>query len=115
MFAVETFLSMLFVKCKSRGEQLGLIIGMLIMIAACYGVGKFMLGLGEAGLETANEVASMERSPSGMERDSAAISLFGYATVAACVVFGAICSIMATINLVRLLTGTGLADPNDTW
>jgi hypothetical protein len=115
MFVVETFLSMLFVKCKTRGEQIIVVIGMLILIAACFGVGKFFLGMSNATLESVTELSEMESASNRLERDTASVSLYGYATVAICSLLGIIFAIMAVINLVRLITGTGLADPDEGW
>lgn len=114
MFGVETFFSMLFVKCKTRGEQAIFVVGMLILTAACFGVGKFFLGMGNATMQSAIEMNSAESAPSGMERDVAQISFYGYATVAVCAGLGLIFSTMAVINLIRLITCTGLAD-DDGW
>jgi len=114
MFAIKTFFSMLFVKCSSRGEQIGVVVGMLILIAACIGIGKFLLGLGEAGAETMLEVAEMERR-SRNSGGAARVTLFAYAGVAICGVTGVIFALVGLINAVRFLTGTGLADPDEGW
>lgn len=114
MFGINVFFSMLFVKCKTRGEQVIVVVGMLILVAACFGVGKFFLGMGNASMQSAMDISSSQDTPSGMDRDIAHISLYGYATVAVCAGLGIIFATMATINLVRLITGTGLA-ADDGW
>ena len=116
MFVVETFLSMLFVKCKTRGEQLAVVVGMLILIAACFGVGKFLLGMGEAGADTFVEISASDgHDHSDFQRGSGEVAIYGYAGAALCALLGVIFAIMASINLVRFITGTGLADPDQGW
>lgn len=116
MFVVETFLSMLFVKCKSRGEQLAVVIGMLVLIVVCVGIGKFLLGMGEAGADTFIEMSSSDgHDHSDFQRGSGEVAIYGYAGAALCALLGIIFAIMAGINLVRFITRTGLADPDEGW
>jgi hypothetical protein len=114
MFVVETFLSMLFVKCRSRGEQLIVIFGMLILIAACYGIGKFFLGMSEAGVQTMQEAAEMDLD-AGDQSEIGRLTVYGYAAVGIAGLLGFIFAIVAIINAVRFITGTGLEDPDDGW
>jgi hypothetical protein len=114
MFAIETFFSMLLVKCKTRGEQIALIIGMLVLIAACYGIGKFFLGLGQAGTATMQEAVEMDLQ-AGSVADIGHITFYGYAGAAISGLVGLLFALIALINTVRFLTGTGLADPNESW
>ncbi len=114
MFVVETFLSMLFVKCRTRGEQLIVIFGMLILIAACYGVGVFFLGMGEAGAQTVQEAAEMDLDAMD-RREIGQIAVYGYAGAGIAGLLALIFAFVAIINAVRFLTGTGLEDPDDGW
>ncbi|MFK7758670.1 MAG: hypothetical protein AB8C13_01845 [Phycisphaerales bacterium] len=110
MFMVKAGISMLFVKCKTRGEQLGVVVGMVLLIAVCYGVGRFFLGFGGASLETLQQ----EDISAEMQSDVGHLTVYGYATVALCAVLGLVFSIVAVVNAFRYLTRTGLA-PDDGW
>lgn len=110
MFGINVFFSMLFVKCKTRGEQVIVVAGMLILVAACYGVGNFFLGMGQAAADTIGDASGSNRN----DRKMGSMSINSYITVGVCLLLGVIFSIMAVINFVRLVTGTGLAD-DDGW
>ena len=105
---------MLFVKCSSRGEQLGVVLGMLFLIAVCFGIGKFLLGLSEAGAETMQQAADMDLRVH-RRGGAARATLFAYAGLAICGISGVVFALVGLINAVRFLTGTGLVDANESW
>lgn len=107
MFGVETFISMLFIKCKTRAEQVYLVVGMAILIVCCIGVCKFTLGMSEAAMDT--EVSG------DMQRDVYQIGLYGYVVVGISGLLGIVFAFMGIVNLVRLVTNTGLEDPDEGW
>ena len=114
MYFIGEFFDMLFAKCETRGQQLSLVLGMAVIVAACAGGAVFFLGLGEAGLETveqAREMGLRVRRRSGASQ----ATLLGYGGVAVCGIIGLLCGAIGVVNLLRFITGTGLKDPDSSW
>ena len=99
----------LFCKCGSRQEQIILVIGMAVMVLVCAGVCKFGFGMGQAALETVQE------SDGAGSRGSGRFVFYGYTIFAISGFLGVVFALMAVINLIRLLTGTGIEDPDEAW
>lgn len=108
MFGVETFLSMLFVKCHTRQEQVYLVVGMAILTVCCLGICKFTLGMSEAAMDT-------EISSGDIQRDVYQIGFYGYLVVGISGLLALVFAFMGVLNLIRLLTNTGLDDPDEGW
>ncbi|GEM_PF-3385364 len=114
MSALGVMGSAILMKCESRGQQLGLAIGMLILAGGAAAGMWFFMGLGEAAMETSQQARDM-----GMRtRRGSAVSqatVFGWAGMIVCALVGVIFVLVSIVNFFRFMTGTGLAPQDDTW
>lgn len=103
-------------KCETRGQQLGLVIGMAIFVAAIFGIAFWMFGIAEAARLTLPEYAQRDRYGGyrnhRQRNDLYQIMTVWYALSGLVALFLPIFSTVGIVNLVRLLRNTGLKDPN---
>ena len=112
------FKDAILMKCETRGQQLGLVIGMALFFAATLGIAYWMFGIAESARNTLPEFAQRNRYgeyQNGRQRNDLYHTMVMWYALAGLVatvlpVFAAV----GVVNLVRLLTNTGLKD-NDDW
>ncbi len=95
-------------KCSSRSEQMYLVVGTAILFIASLGVCKFGLGMGNAGMIT-------ETSGRSQRKSVAEFSYYGYMIFGVGGLLALVFGFMCVLNAIRFLTGTGLADANESW
>jgi len=99
-------------KCESRSQQLTLVVGLALFIVALVAVGGWMMMMGNGTMEALNE----HRESIGYRgRSNLSTSVFFfYGGAAICAFLSFVFALMVIVNLVRLVTNTGLKDP-DVW
>jgi len=101
----ELLLDVILMKCESRAQQIGLAIGMALLIVACVVIGLWSLNLGQATLADAREMNLLEsRRDLGLRN----VMFYFYAGSVICGFLALLFSLIGVVNLVRFITRTGL-------
>jgi hypothetical protein len=107
MMSIGILCEAIMMKCETRAQQVGLVIGMAVIVAGMGSVGMWLFEMGEAARETVIQAAEMNMR-SGRRFNQVVIYFYGGAAI--CGVVSVIFSLVGIINLVRFLTHTGLAE-----
>ncbi len=112
------FKDAILMKCETRGQQLGLVIGMANFFTATLGMAYWMFGIAEAARHTLPEFdqrnAYGEYQNWRQRNDLYHTMMMWYALVGVVATILPVFATVGAVNLVRLLTNTGLKNP-DTW
>lgn len=100
-------MDILLCKCRTRQEQVYLVIGMAILVVCCFWVCKFALGMGKAALET--DVGGH------FQHEVNNIGFYGIVVFGISVLLGLAFAFMGILNLVRFVTKTGLDESDGSW
>ncbi len=112
------FKDAILMKCETRGQQLGLVIGTALFFTATLGIAYWMFGIAEAARHTLPEFA--QRNNHGeyqnwrQRNDLYHTMVMWYALAGVVATILPVFVAVGVVNLVRLLTNTGLKD-SDTW
>tara|TARA_R110002095_G_C4082999_1_gene221762 strand:- start:69 stop:407 length:339 start_codon:yes stop_codon:yes gene_type:complete len=110
VFVLGTCIDALFTKCKSRQEQVILVVGALVLATIGYFVGDWLFGFAGAARTSAGEIDSTRR-----QREYLQYMLIAYGVYGITMLLTASIAFVGVLNLIRLITGTGLADPGEDW
>ncbi len=99
-------------KCETRSQQLTLVIGLGLFIVALVGLGRWMLMIGGGMYEAVKDHGSDVGVRGGSNMASSAMFFYGGAAI--CGFLSVLFGLMLIVNLVRLVTNTGLKEP-DVW
>lgn len=100
-------MDILLCKCRTRQEQAYLVVGMVILTVCSFGVCKFALGMGKAARATDVD--------GRFQRDVNEVAYYGYMIFGISALLGLAFAFMGILNLVRLVTGTGLDESDGSW
>jgi Ca2+/Na+ antiporter len=104
----ELLLDVVLIKCEHRAQQIGVVVGMAVFIIACVAIGLWMLNMGHA---TLSDYRSLDSSGSNRDHGLGRIMVYFYAGAGISGALTLLFSLVGIVNLVRLLTGTGLKEP----
>ena len=110
VFQISTWIDALFTKCKTRSEQLILVVVALTLATIGYFVGDWLLGFAGAARQSIGEIDSPRT-----QREYTQYAVLAYGVYGITMLLTASIAFVGVLNLFRFLTGTGLADPGEEW
>jgi len=92
-----------------KGQLIIVLCGALLA-AVGYPVSQWFMGMAIDARESGTEI-----SDSDVAAGAYSLMLFGYTMYGTVILMAVIFAFLAALNLIRFITGTGLADPNEAW